>query len=721
MTPDPDRLYKLLPVVYRQRDAENGSPLQALLAVIAEQVNAVDQDIAQLYDNWFIETCQDWAVPYIGDLIGYQPPTPASLPDSLSSSGTRALESILIPRREVANTLTYRQRKGTLAILEQMARDLTGWPCRCVEFDRQFAITQALNHPRPDRGRWMELRTRGPSDRLGGAFDTAGRTIELRRADLHSAGQCEVLPAVRVYVWRMQVYALERVPAFCVQQAGEHCFTFSAIGNDMPLFARGAASDTASSEKSDAAFPGPIKRGEFVQIYPRAHHRQRAHRGRLRASQTYYGLGKGVAIWVSNWNGLDDKAPVPAERIVPADLSAWSYEPPQGLIAVDPELGRLAFAPGDTPADGVWVSYCYGFPANMGGGPYPRLLAYAPTTPIYFVGSGAQYASIGGALKAWKADAPASATIELVDSEVYSEHLRINLAANQSLEIRASSGARPCVNIIGTATNRPESLVISGEAGSMCRLEGIVLFGRALEIKGSMARLTLSDCTLVPGWGREDEQPRGSEPSLVLLDTAVRVCITRSILGGIRIIRNEPDIAPSPLLIEGSIVDAASPEADALGGDEERFAAVVATIRHSTILGATRVHAIELAENSLFTGPVRVARRQQGCVRFCYLPFDSRTPSRYQCPPDPQDAERAEPNAEAHRRIKPDFVSTRYGDPGYCQLARSCANEIRRGAEDRSEVGVFHDLFEPQRLDMLVAAVSDFAGVGTQSGVVFVD
>ena len=68
-----DRLYELLPVVYRLRDAEHGYPLRALLQVIAEQVNVVEDDIAQLYENWFIETCQDWVVPYIGDLIGYGP------------------------------------------------------------------------------------------------------------------------------------------------------------------------------------------------------------------------------------------------------------------------------------------------------------------------------------------------------------------------------------------------------------------------------------------------------------------------------------------------------------------------------------------------------------------------------------------------------------------------------------------------------------------------
>ena len=58
-----DRLYEMLPVVYRQRDITQGQPLHALLQVIAEQVNVVEQDIGQLYKNFFIETCQDWIVP----------------------------------------------------------------------------------------------------------------------------------------------------------------------------------------------------------------------------------------------------------------------------------------------------------------------------------------------------------------------------------------------------------------------------------------------------------------------------------------------------------------------------------------------------------------------------------------------------------------------------------------------------------------------------------
>ena len=73
MSRNTDRLFNLVPVAYRMRDAQQGYPLQMLVRVIEEQVDLVEDNIAQLYDNWFIETCEAWVVPYIGDLIGYRP------------------------------------------------------------------------------------------------------------------------------------------------------------------------------------------------------------------------------------------------------------------------------------------------------------------------------------------------------------------------------------------------------------------------------------------------------------------------------------------------------------------------------------------------------------------------------------------------------------------------------------------------------------------------
>src|SRR5262245_26689659 len=107
-----DRLYRLLPAVYRVKDAAQGEPLHALLTLIEQQYDALDQDITGLYENWFIETCAEWVVPYIGDLLGVRPL-------NTTAAGT------LSARAYVAHTLDYRRRKGTAAMIETMARDVT--------------------------------------------------------------------------------------------------------------------------------------------------------------------------------------------------------------------------------------------------------------------------------------------------------------------------------------------------------------------------------------------------------------------------------------------------------------------------------------------------------------------------------------------------------------------------------------------------------------------
>src|SRR3954463_10873533 len=112
MNRDRDRLYELLPVVHRMRDADQGYPLRALLQVVSEQVSLVEDDIAQLYENWFIETCEDWVVPYIGALVGYEPIHVGGLAGHNADGRASARERIAIPRREVANAIRMRRRKG---------------------------------------------------------------------------------------------------------------------------------------------------------------------------------------------------------------------------------------------------------------------------------------------------------------------------------------------------------------------------------------------------------------------------------------------------------------------------------------------------------------------------------------------------------------------------------------------------------------------------------
>jgi hypothetical protein len=130
-----DRLYGLLPAIYRIRDSAQSEPLRALLGLIETEYDAIEQNIAQLYEDWFIETCDQWVVPYIGDLLDVRP---------INGSG-----GAFSARAYVAHTLRYRQSKGTAAMLELLAHDVTGWPARVVEYFQLLDTCQYLNHLRP--------------------------------------------------------------------------------------------------------------------------------------------------------------------------------------------------------------------------------------------------------------------------------------------------------------------------------------------------------------------------------------------------------------------------------------------------------------------------------------------------------------------------------------------------------------------------------------------
>ena len=67
----------------------------------------------------------------------------------------------------------------------------------------------------------------------------------------------------------------------------------------------------------------------------------------------------------------------------------------------------------------------------------------------------------------------------------------------------------------------------------------------------------------------------------------------------------------------------------------------------------------------------------------------------------------------------PLFTSLSYGHPGYGQLLRRCAIEIREGADDEAEMGAFHDLFQPQRETNLRVRLDEYLRFGLEAGVFY--
>lgn len=711
---DPDRLYKLLPLIYRQRDEDKGFPLRALLRVIGEQVDVVEDDLTRLYENWFIETCEDWVVPYIGDLVGYRQVHEAGEPGEVTTTAGQQRNKILIPRREVANTIAYRRQKGALALLELLAADVAGWPARAVELYRLLAWTQAINSLQPTRGGTADLRRTADLRKLGGPFDRLAHTVDVRRISSTRTPARHNIPTVALFVWRLRTYTVTRTEATQLGD-GSFRFAFSALGHESPLFARPTPETDPTAIADEPNLPVRIDRRMLD-----------ARRDEL------YGEDRSLHIWRMMANRPDTapagaREPVPAAEIVAADLRDWQYRPEPGTVVVDPELGRIAFPPSQVPAGGVWVSYRYGFGADIGGGEYPRPLTQPAGARVYRVGGNGGYPTLAAALQAWAGNDDDHAVVEIAESGVLTEAVEVILGRRkrQTLQLRAADRARPVLRLLDWRLSRSDAVRVNGYKGSRFALDGLIVEGEGLRARGDLAEVAIRHCTLVPGRGARHTGCVPVAPeraSLVLDHTSARVVVDHSVIGSIQVDQDEVMTEPLMLRLADSVLDATAPDLEALGAPGWPRAHITLTVARSTVIGTVQVHAIELAENSIFDGVVTVGRRQRGCVRFCYVTPGSETPRRHGCQPDLTEVA-VGPDEQDRRserdRVRPRFTSRRYGNPDYCRLAARCPQEIVRGAEDESEMGVFHDLYEPQRLANLRARLDEYTPAGTDAGVVF--
>lgn len=669
-----DRLYDLLPAIHRIRDAEQGYPLRELLAVIGEQVAAMQENLDQLYDDQFIETCAPWVAPYIGDLIGYR-----------SLHGVAP--TVASPRADVANTIRYRRRKGTASMLEQLARDVTGWPARAVEFFQLLGWTQNMNHLRmgahyaPDLRNWQRLLWRDT------AFDTIAHTVDVRRISTGAARHN--IPNIGLYLWRVRAFPLTRSPAVPDPVIGGGLrFRFNPLGADMALYNTPETEDEITHLAEPRNVPMPLAR--------------RWLKARL---DDYYGRGKSL------WLEQDANPPqlVARNNIRICDLSdikdgggnviAWAHQPTpgSGLVAIDPVLGRIAFA--DAPAAAPLASFHYGYTIAIGGGEYERGDPAVPVAPVQSVQGGT---SLAPALTAVQN----GGTVEVLDSRRYAGVPGITVNANKTVVLRAVNGARPLLMAGG-------NIALNLGANATLILDGWVIAGCALTMASfgdtQPRYLVLRDCTLVPGlFGA------ASNPGLVVNHAFAKVELERCITAPLHI------AGDAEISLSVCIVDATAQNLVAFRGPgaSELAPGGALTLDSCTVIGKVHTQQLTLASDCIFAAalasgdtwdaPLWAERRQQGCVRFSWVPAGARTPRRYHCQPE-----------EGDYQTLPHFTSLRYGDPGYCQLRQNTSDKIRRGAHDESEIGVLHGLYQPQRETNLRVRLEEYLRFGLEAGLIY--
>ncbi|HDJ37591.1 MAG TPA: hypothetical protein ENF24_00130, partial [Methanosarcinales archaeon] len=419
-----ERLYDLLPAIYRIRDAEEGEVLRALLCVIEEEMQALERDIAGLYEDLFIETCDEWVIPYIGDLLGVHGVHPLSV-----RAGSL--------RSYVANTLAYRRRKGTAAVLEQVARDITGWSAHAVEFFELLATSQHLNHLRPRNIRTPNLRDTNQLELLGGPFESATHTADVRR--IATAGGRYNIPNIGIFLWRLQSYPLSRVSACEVPGKG---YTFDPTGIDIPLFNRPQTEREIVHLAEEINVPAPLRRRP---LYDELEARRQAITNDKTPQQVYFGQQPVFRVFMVTDGAFEQ---IPHEEILICDLSDWrippteiDYPAPTSTVshpimaAVDPVLGRLVLSASLLP-DEVLVSHSYGFSGDVGAGPYNRTVFTRDVlnrTPDWQVGVSREETAVGGekifktlsdAVSEWNNQPDGTVgVIAIMDSRTYREDL----------------------------------------------------------------------------------------------------------------------------------------------------------------------------------------------------------------------------------------------------------------------------------------------------------
>jgi len=227
-----EKIWEMIPEFYRDEDglADNPGVLRAMVEIIAQQATLLRRNSDRLWEDPYIESCDSWAVPYIGALVGTR------MVSALDLRGRRV---------DVAKTIYYRRRKGTLRVLEELISDIAGWEGKVTEEFQRLARTQHSLDPKlagreghftktPPIG-WADLRDPRGADLSDGPFDEYFHSADMRK---HHGGLDGRFSIPKIAFW------LYRIPAFFVAGVAAHAgpnpsaFTFDPSERNIALFSR---------------------------------------------------------------------------------------------------------------------------------------------------------------------------------------------------------------------------------------------------------------------------------------------------------------------------------------------------------------------------------------------------------------------------------------------------------------------------------------------------
>lgn len=723
-----EKMWEMIPAFYRHEDGlgENPGVLRSLVEVMARQGARLRRSQDRLWSDQFVETADDWAVPYLAELLATR------LVSALNSRGRRI---------DVAKTIYYRRRSGTLRVLEELASDIAGWESKVVEQFRRLARSQHGLDPAPVeiggrfRGRFSgtppggsaDLRRVMSAEATGGPFDEFHYTPDFRRprGRIGRPG----ITKLGFHLFRLESYRIERAtPGVAVTApGGVTIHTFDPSGRDIPLFCPAARAEryddwqsalewelplpircrvlghaeyvvtdatiaalrneTALSA-SDAATLLPVRNARFADeasltavlrslsnaaVYDAAafpgRYRVLLREALLAETGKHFLYPEYVSV---RWAGSGG---VPRENISSADLADPGALPsvPARTLALDAERGRFAdLGAGGGPES---VSYHYGFSGKVGAGPFPRGLLPDADRRYHF--------DLTGVRTLFDDPADDDGVVEIADNATYDD-VRDRLEVGV-LTLQAADGRRPFLQLGAAWRLRARA---AGDA--VLVLDGLWVGSRGafeLRLERDYESVTLRYCTFDPGGFDAAGNPL-APIELVILGHIETLIIENSILASVRV--QGSGLVERVELRDSIITGLPAGQAVQLGRSELHLARV-------SVGGQVDVHRLHATE-ALLTARVRVEDTQWGCVRFSAFRSGSRLPRPYE--------------SHARSEFATTFTSRRFGDPGFYQLSGAADGALSTGAENGSEIGAFSALSNPIKAQGLADKVEEYAPFG---------
>jgi hypothetical protein len=481
-------LWSLVPATYRVDDSDSVDavgPLQELLARIGNSVAVVRRSIDRLWDDQSIETCDTWVVPYLAELLA------TNLVPSMDARAQRL---------DVAKTIYYRRRKGTVALLEELTHDITGYETRVIEFFRQLArnhhsLDAAIGDPANAKnpaaaremqvlqrlvgplthtpaGGWADLRNPLGAQQVGSAFDEFHHSVDVRRGqgDLGWYG----ISKVGFFLWRSLALRVDRATPVPVASCRGH-YTFDPTGRAIPLF---SAAARGSNDYGESWLPVPIWQLPMPLTETLWDAVARAH-GPTPGPTAY--PDRNATLWP---HSLSVSALGSGDVLDLDQVTVW------------PEVGRFRVAPG-APSQ-LEVGYHHGLFWTVGAGPYDRRRVGVdiPADPLPVATTpGGSAVALMGALSALASHG----TVVVTDGLTSSAVAPVGSVASpvDDVVVRASDEERAVIRL--QPGDPPWVFTGASTMSSRLRLEGLLVSGADIVIAGEFDEVTLSCCTLDPG------------------------------------------------------------------------------------------------------------------------------------------------------------------------------------------------------------------------------